>query len=57
MTLFWTAGMIFILAALNACSYIHSFTRFSGELFGLLISVRDRPPPRVERTARCRLPH
>ena len=34
-----TAGFIFILAATNACNYIHSFTRFSGELFGLLIAI------------------
>ena len=28
-----------ILAIFNACKYIHTFTRFAGELFGLLIAV------------------
>lgn len=28
-----------ILAVANACKYIHTFTRFAGELFGLLIAV------------------
>ena len=31
--------MIVAVAASNACGYIHNFTRFSGELFGLLIAV------------------
>lgn len=38
-TLYWAALFIVILAAINACKYIHTFTRFSGELFGLLIAV------------------
>jgi len=38
-SLFWSSGMIFILAMTNACHYIHNFTRYSGETFGFLISV------------------
>jgi hypothetical protein len=38
-TCYWAAGMIMLLAAINTTSYIHSFTRLSGETFGLLISV------------------
>ena len=38
-TLFWVAIMCALLALFNTCAYIHHFTRFSGELFGLLIAV------------------
>ena len=38
-TLFWTAAMCALLALFNTCAYIHHFTRFSGELFGLLIAI------------------
>lgn len=38
-SLLWASLMILILAAVNSCSYIHRFTAFSGELFGLLIAV------------------
>lgn len=34
--------MILLLSLLNACSYIDRFTRFAGELFGMLIAVRWR---------------
>ena len=37
----WAAIMILALTAAGACRYIHLFTRFSGELFGALIAVRD----------------
>ena len=30
-----------VLAATNACAYTRRFTRFSGELFGALIAVRQ----------------
>lgn len=35
----WTAVFIFILSAFNACTYINKFTRFAGELFGMLIAI------------------
>lgn len=35
----WTALMLFLLAAFNACDYTDKFTRLSGELFGMLIAV------------------
>jgi hypothetical protein len=38
-TLFWTAAMIIVLALMRTCKHIHSFTRFSGELFGFLIAL------------------
>jgi hypothetical protein len=38
-TLYWAALFIVILAAINACKYIHTFTRFAGELFGFLIAL------------------
>jgi len=38
-TLFWVALMCALLAIMNSCCYIHHFTRFSGELFGLLIAL------------------
>ena len=38
-TLFWVALMCALLAIMNTCCYIHHFTRFSGELFGLLIAL------------------
>jgi hypothetical protein len=38
-TLFWVALICALLAVCNTCAYIHHFTRFSGELFGLLIAV------------------
>ncbi|EKX37691.1 hypothetical protein GUITHDRAFT_41323, partial [Guillardia theta CCMP2712] len=38
-TLFWVAIMLAGLAAINSCSYINHFSRFSGELFGLLIAT------------------
>lgn len=38
-TLFWAGGMIAVLAILNTCKYIHRFSRFSGEIFGLLIAI------------------
>ena len=31
--------MILVLAAVNSCRFINKFTRFSGELFGMLIAV------------------
>jgi len=31
--------MVLLLALLNTCALITSFTRFSGELFGMLIAV------------------
>ena len=37
--LFWTALMCMLLASVNVCKFIHSFTRFSGELFGFLIAI------------------
>ena len=39
-TCVFTAAFIVVLALLNACSYIDRFTRFAGELFGMLIAVR-----------------
>ncbi|KAG9157195.1 hypothetical protein Leryth_004866 [Lithospermum erythrorhizon] len=35
----WTAALLFLLAALGACSFINRFTRVAGELFGLLIAM------------------
>ncbi|XP_051151615.1 probable boron transporter 6 isoform X1 [Andrographis paniculata] len=35
----WTALLLFLLAAFNACTIISRFTRVSGELFGMLITV------------------
>nr|GMC46519.1 probable boron transporter 7 [Ipomoea batatas] len=35
----WTALMLFLLAIFNACTIITRFTRISGELFGMLITV------------------
>ena len=35
----WAGVMLLALAALNTCSYIQRFTRFSGELFGGLIAI------------------
>ncbi|KAG4170053.1 hypothetical protein ERO13_A12G122300v2 [Gossypium hirsutum] len=35
----WTAGLLFLLAILGACSIINRFTRVAGELFGLLIAM------------------
>jgi boron transporter len=35
----WTAVFIFILSAVNSCTYINKFTRFAGELFGMLIAI------------------
>jgi hypothetical protein len=35
----WTAALVVLLAAGNACALISAFTRFSGELFGMLIAV------------------
>ncbi|XVE77511.1 hypothetical protein DITRI_Ditri13aG0068800 [Diplodiscus trichospermus] len=35
----WTAGLLFLLSILGACSIINRFTRLAGELFGLLIAM------------------
>ena len=35
----WAALFIFILAMAGACKFIDKFTRFSGDLFGMLIAV------------------
>ena len=35
----WTACMLWVTAASGACRYIYKFTRFSGELFGMLIAT------------------
>lgn len=35
----WTACMLWATAASGACRYIYKFTRFSGELFGMLIAT------------------
>ncbi|KAI3900054.1 hypothetical protein MKW98_000954 [Papaver atlanticum] len=35
----WTALMLFLLAIFNACTIITRFTRITGELFGMLITV------------------
>lgn len=35
----WTACMLWLTAASGACRYIYKFTRFSGELFGMLIAT------------------
>ncbi|KAJ9163149.1 hypothetical protein P3X46_022848 [Hevea brasiliensis] len=35
----WTALLLFLLAMFNACTIINRFTRFAGELFGMLIAV------------------
>ncbi|CAN8293255.1 unnamed protein product [Cochlearia groenlandica] len=35
----WTALLLFLMAILNAADIINRFTRFAGELFGMLISV------------------
>ena len=37
-TLFWVGLMCALVAIMNTSCYIHHFTRFSGELFGLLIA-------------------
>jgi hypothetical protein len=36
----WTSGFLLVLAATNAAVYVSKFTRFAGEVFGLLITVR-----------------
>ena len=36
---FWTAGFLFILAVLGACSWIRYFTRFTDDTFAALISL------------------
>jgi hypothetical protein len=51
----WTAAMVLALALADACRLIDKFTRFAGELFGMLIAVlfmqvgvkvsRGRPQP------------
>lgn len=38
-TCLWAGVFIAILAVLNTCSFIDKFTRFSGELFGMLIGI------------------
>lgn len=38
-TCVWTACMLWLTAASGACRYIYKFTRFSGELFGMLIAT------------------
>jgi hypothetical protein len=35
----WASGFLLVLCAANACDLIRHFTRFSGELFGMLIAV------------------
>jgi hypothetical protein len=35
----WAAVFIFILAIAGTCKFIDKFTRFSGELFGMLIAL------------------
>ncbi|KAM0954556.1 putative bicarbonate transporter [Dioscorea sansibarensis] len=35
----WTAGLLFLLSILGACSIINRFTRVAGELFGMLIAM------------------
>ena len=35
----WTACMLLAITALGACQYVHRFTRYCGELFGMLIAV------------------
>ena len=35
----WAAAFIFILAMVGTCRFIDKFTRFSGELFGMLIAL------------------
>ncbi|KAE8700165.1 putative boron transporter 5 [Hibiscus syriacus] len=35
----WTALMLILLAIFNACTIISRFTRFTGDLFGMLITV------------------
>lgn len=35
----WTAVMLFLMAMFNAAAILNRFTRFSGELFGMLITV------------------
>lgn len=35
----WASAFIFILSMLGACKFIDKFTRFSGELFGMLIAL------------------
>ncbi|KAK9842830.1 hypothetical protein WJX74_003059 [Apatococcus lobatus] len=35
----WTACMLLAITALGACRYVHRFTRYCGELFGMLIAV------------------
>lgn len=38
-TCVFTAAFVLLLALLNSCRYIDKFTRFAGELFGMLIAV------------------
>ena len=38
-TCIWAGIFIAVLAVTNVCSFIDKFTRFSGELFGMLIGV------------------
>lgn len=35
----WAGLMLILLGVFNACNYTDRFTRFSGELFGMLIAV------------------
>ena len=35
----WAAIMLWLTAVSGACRYIYKFTRFSGELFGMLIAT------------------
>jgi len=35
----WTSFFILTLSAFNLCGYINKFTRYSGELFGMLIAI------------------
>ena len=35
----WAAVFIFVLAMAGACKFIDKFTRFSGEVFGMLIAL------------------
>lgn len=35
----WTAVMLFLMAMFNAAVILNKFTRFAGELFGMLITV------------------
>lgn len=35
----WTAVMLFLMAIFNVAAILNKFTRFAGELFGMLITV------------------